>query len=298
MKNKQITVWHISFVFLSLLIVSLLNKSDCLQITRPWTTQHWCKSVINPKWPFAYAKYHGQKEEPKGRVSTNAQDMRHECQTQGVQSKCHICEEIACGENNHQNQTCHFQIQGVDWRDMSTNIPTITDMPWAVGGRHRFDFGGNSTTHVCLFLSSNDDCQTNFGVDYSNCPLRCWGYNTTFQKDIFGYFAVPTRSSMVQGINSTYSEKDDLLQEGIWPNHLHQHNNVISHQLEGYNSTPWTLPLPTATWEYPKSAIMDKAQNPKVYGNWSLLPQGGTFTLAGSRNSQKGFVDGNTFSAR
>ena len=126
-----------------------------MQIARPWTTQHWCHSVINPQWPFAYSKYHDQIEETKGRVSTNKQDIRHECNTRGVQSKCHICEDIVCGpddNNKNKNQTCHFQLQGVSWEDMTRNIPTVSDSAWAVNGLHRYDFGGNLRhMFVCIF---------------------------------------------------------------------------------------------------------------------------------------------------
>ena len=282
-------------ILFHLLVGTFPHHVVSFQITRPWTTQHWCKSVIHPKWPFAYSKYIDQNEETKGRVSTNAQDMRHVCRSEGVQSKCHICEDIQCGETK--NDTCHFQIQGVDWKDMSKNIPTISDMPWAVGGTNRYDFGGNTTSHVCLYLTGdlNDKgaCQSNFGRDYSHCPLRCWGYNTTFDKEAYGYQSVATRSSLVYD-DSQYFDHTKT-QNTHWPNHL------ISNQSreEFYvNSTPWTLSLPTTTWEYPKKAIMDTPENPKGNQKWGLLPQGATFTLAGSRNGEKGFNDGNSTSAR
>ncbi len=158
-----------------LVAVVTFPTSLAMQITRPWTTKHWCESVIRPEWPFAYSKYRGQIEETKGRVSTNMQDVRHECDARGVQSKCHICEDIACGPDEN-NLTCHFQLQGVSTNDMSANIPTVSDVPWAVNGSHRYDFGGASTTHVCMYLSGTPPCQSNFGQDYSKCELRCWGH--------------------------------------------------------------------------------------------------------------------------
>eukprot|EP00986_Skeletonema_menzelii_P003076 scaffold902_cov146-Skeletonema_menzelii.AAC.1 len=160
--------------FMQFLVLSLLLPA-CLgmQIHRHWSTQNWCDSVVNPTWPFAYSKYIGQKEETKGRVSTNKQDVRHECDARGVQSKCHICEDIVCG--TQKNQTCHFQLQGLSWQD-EINIPTISDVPWAVNGAHRYDFGGITTTHVCMYLSGSPACQSSFHTDYSMCTLRCWGH--------------------------------------------------------------------------------------------------------------------------
>ena len=276
-------------IFFFEVLVGTLPHAFSLQITRPWTTQHWCKSVVDPKWPFAYSKYVGHKEETKGRVSTNAQDLRHVCRSEGVESKCHICEDIQCG--GQKNKTCHFQIQGVDWKDMSKNIPTVSDMPWAVGGKNRFDFGGNTTTHVCLYLSSDGACQSNFGKDFSNCPLRCWGYNSTFDSELYGYHSSATRASLVFETPKTVDHQQ--IRNENWPNHL-----FLERSQEGLNSTPWMPSLPTATWEYPKKAINDTPVNPRIKNKWTLLSQGGTFTLAGSRNGKKGFQDGNSHSAR
>jgi len=123
---------------------------------------------------MSYSKYLGQTLESKGRTNSNLQDMRHHCTTRGVESKCHICEDIACGEDL--DQICQHQIQGVDWDLISANIPTVSDAPWAVNGSHRNDFGGQSTSHVCLVVSGGH-CISPFFSDYSNCSVRCWGYN-------------------------------------------------------------------------------------------------------------------------
>ena len=80
------------FVYIHLFSSDVLYYANAMKIRRPWTTKHWCESVIHPEWPFAYSKYGGQVEETKGRVSSSLQDVRHGCETQGVQSKCHICE--------------------------------------------------------------------------------------------------------------------------------------------------------------------------------------------------------------
>lgn len=49
--------------------------------------------------------------EAKGRTNTNLQDERHECEMRGVRSKCHVCEDIACGDDL--DSTCAVQLQGV-----------------------------------------------------------------------------------------------------------------------------------------------------------------------------------------
>eukprot|EP00957_Ditylum_brightwellii_P191739 14596767-Ditylum_brightwellii.AAC.2 len=131
---------------------------EAMQIHRTWSTKHWCSIVESTHWPFAYSKYKQKEnddstatttitiEETKGRTSTNQQDMRHVCDYRGVESKCHICKDIQCGSDGNEG-ICHYQLQGVSWGDMSKNIPTISDAPWAVGGKHRYDFGGEDTSH-------------------------------------------------------------------------------------------------------------------------------------------------------
>lgn len=36
---------------------------------------------------------------------------------------------------------------------LATNIPAVSDTPWAIGGSHRNDFGGASVSRVCVMLS-------------------------------------------------------------------------------------------------------------------------------------------------
>lgn len=267
------------FVVIFILFATLSTSTLAMQIPRPWTTKHWCESVVQPEWPFTYSKYSKQVEEIKGRVSTNLQDVRHECDTRGVRSKCHICEDIVCGQNRSNNQTCHFQLQGVSTDDMSINIPTVSDVPWAVNGTHRYDFGGASTTHVCMYLSGSPPCQSNFGQDYSNCELRCWGHG-----------------EYMSGENSTAEYATKMIGEDrdeIWPNH--KVDNLI-----GASSTPWELPLPTMAWNYPKYLTgNDIPINPNSNKGkrYSFNPQGFVFTMAGSRNAA-GFVDGGGSDAR
>jgi hypothetical protein len=158
-------------LFVSLLSLSMhLTLAAAMVVRRPWTTQHWCRSVESAQWPFAYQKSPSQRVEWKGRENSNAQDMRHTCAVLGGASKCHRCEDIACG--TAKAATCAYQIQGVDWALLPANIPTVTDVPWAVGGSHRYDYGNAQA--LCLFLSGGD-CVTPFASDYSKCSVRCWG---------------------------------------------------------------------------------------------------------------------------
>ncbi|KAL9185156.1 hypothetical protein ACHAXT_002933 [Thalassiosira profunda] len=263
--------------FVHLLAVSLLVAlAGSMQIARPHTARPWCERVVNPEWPFAYSKYQGQREESKGRVSTNKQDVRHECDVRGVQSKCHVCEAFACGPSN--DQTCHFQLQGVASEELSVNIPTVSDVPWAVNGSHRYDFGGESATHVCMYLSGAQPCQSSFGNDYSNCELRCWGYGD-------GMSGANSKAAFV-----TAMEEEEL--DGTWPNH-----RIDSRQ--GVNSTPWEQPSPTMAWNYPRFGDGDEVPTNPIEGkNFSYNPQGFVFTLAGSLEGEEGFVDGTGSGAR
>eukprot|EP00935_MAST-01C_sp_MAST-1C-sp1_P002723 g2723.t1 len=187
-----------------------------MRVYRPWTSKHWCDSVVEPQWPFAYSKYQNQLLEFKGRVNSNIQDVRHKCSIAGVQSKCHICEPIKCGRYEIQtnvsitqevgwqgqihvdgdtvngevwtkshvgltsesdfSDTCEYQLQGVEWKDLSKNIPTVSDTPWAIDGRHRNDFG--SAKHICVMMSGGY-CISPYAKDYSQCTVRCWGYDQT-----------------------------------------------------------------------------------------------------------------------
>ena len=81
----------------------------------------------------------------------NYQNLGHECGPFGTQSKCHLCMDIKCGQNL--DNKCSMQLQGVDIIKLPRNIPTLSDTPYAVGGAHRNDFGGATTSHVCLMLS-------------------------------------------------------------------------------------------------------------------------------------------------
>ncbi|CAM9450628.1 unnamed protein product [Ascophyllum nodosum] len=144
-----------------------------MRIPRPWRDDFSaCEMVRDPNWPFVYSKHRDQKVERNGRVNTNLQDERHQCGRRGVRSKCHLCEDIACGDSL--DSTCSYQLQGVNASLLATNIPAVSDTPWAVGGGHRNDFGNASVSRVCVMLSGGS-CLEPFGDSYSNCTVRCWG---------------------------------------------------------------------------------------------------------------------------
>ncbi|KAF4033201.1 LCCL domain-containing protein [Phytophthora infestans] len=157
---------HVSFILCILFIVSIHGAV----LRRTWTTQPWCESVRKPQWPFAYQKTATQTLEWQGRVNSNDQDIRHQCSVFGVQSKCHICQDFPC--NGNSGDHCAFQLQGIPWSALPKNIPTVTDVPWAVGGQHRYDYDG--ATHLCVFLSGGH-CLSPFTTDFSQCDVRCWG---------------------------------------------------------------------------------------------------------------------------
>lgn len=154
-----------------LLVCSIfIYYANGMTIHRPWNNKHWCESIEKPEWPFAYQKQTDQTVEYKGRTASSLQDNRHQCGSRGGKSKCHICEDIPCGVGL--TDTCSYQIQGIPWNLLTKNIPTVTDVPFAVNGRHRYDYTGG--THVCLFQSGND-CIRHDKDDYGHCTVRCWG---------------------------------------------------------------------------------------------------------------------------
>ena len=89
-------------------LLCVLPAAEGWRLARPWTNQTWCPSVVEPVWPFAYAKFGEQAWERKGRSNPDEQDVRHECATHGVESKCHRCERIACGAKL--NGFCEYEL--------------------------------------------------------------------------------------------------------------------------------------------------------------------------------------------
>ncbi len=169
-------MWRSGFVFL--LLLGLLGWGSAARMFRPWNEKHWCQSVVDPWWPTAFAKQSGDSVELKGRTASSLMNPGHICGARGSESKCHRCEDIPCGPSL--DQTCAFQLQGADWSELNGNVATVTDVPWAVGGTHRNDFGGSDTTHTCLMLSGGA-CVEPFGeVGFhygDSCVTRCWGHN-------------------------------------------------------------------------------------------------------------------------
>jgi DNA-binding beta-propeller fold protein YncE len=123
--------------------------------------------------PFAYRKSPSQIFELKGRTVSNKQDFRHVCTTRGAQSVCHRCEEFICG-TGIDARPCNMQLQGILWAQLPSNIPTVTDTPFALGPNitHRNDFG--NADKVCLFVQGGACLQHNT-TDFSSCAVRCWG---------------------------------------------------------------------------------------------------------------------------
>ena len=147
-----------------------------------------CAQVEAPLWPFAYSKgnissapFPQQEWELKGRTASNAQNMGAQCELRGSLTTCHWCRHgcdllLANASELGNGSACPpYQIQGADWASLPANVPTVTDVPFAVGPavRHRYDFP--SAQRVCVFLSG-DGCAASYQdfSDYSACALRCW----------------------------------------------------------------------------------------------------------------------------
>lgn len=273
-----------SFALLVVLLL-ILFPPPCrgTQSALPPPPGHRCDFAVDPPWPFAYAKHPSQSEEGKGRTSANLQDVRHRCGARGVRSKCHVCECDGAAASSSSsppggrggepdgNRTaaaaedgpaadgggdggaaCRLQLQGVAWDDLTWNVPTVTDVPWAVGGRHRYDLGGENTSHVCVYLSGSPPCGSAFGTDYSRCRLRCWGHNGGD-----GPGGAPSLAAGEGGGN-----RDSAPQRT--PSHPGARRE-----------------------EYPGS---EAPANPALLGPYRTNPQGLVFTLAGSGTA--GFDDG------
>ena len=212
--------------------------------------------------------------------------MRHECNRHGTESKCHICEDIACGNADEDPSTCAFQLQGVKWEHMSTNIPTVSDTPWAVGGRHRNDFGrtehidgSGRNTHTCLMINSghciNPDPSEDV-ADFSDCTVRCWGYDEYSSSGEFeGQVPKEHKSDpegtldghkYILGVSATRPEGAHYLAED-------EHHPVYTAGLPQPNYR-------TDSWEYLRRE----------------RKQGYVATLAG--NGERGFQDGDASDAR
>ena len=67
-----------------------------------------------------------------------------------------------------------MQLQGVQWSRLPPNIPTVNDVPFALGPDvlHRYDFG--NADQVCLHVMG-DYCIRHDTTNFDGCALRCWG---------------------------------------------------------------------------------------------------------------------------
>jgi hypothetical protein len=243
-----------------LLIINLASING-LREFRSWSTRHVCEMSRFANYPFAFAKYDGQVSEDKARVNTNEQDFRHECQVRGGRSKCHICETIECSSEANDGY-CELQLQGVNATSMSYNIPVSADTSWSVGGGFKRDFGGDGTTHFCVFLTGGH-CVKPGTTDFTGCLTRCFGHG--FNKP----------SIVVEA--STRSITDVYPGMGKWED---------DGQVD--------------LWEYPKNCTeLNKYQDTSCIFSTEIYseprttdfnPQGFVFTVAGNDNA--GFEDG------
>ena len=218
-------------------------------------------------YPFAMEKYAGMVYEGKGRVNSNKQDFRHDCQVLGGKSKCNLCEDIDCASTK--DSTCFLQLQGVDGKNMSKNIPTITDTAWAVGGAHRKDWGGSTVSHYCVFLG-HDECVVPSTTDYSECTVRCFG-------NLASIVSTPSPAKLGTATNRSVVDLHDGMER-------------------------WAEDGQVDLWQYPKNCdeLLSQQGTACTYGGASGVqpsfnPQGFTFTQAG--NGTAGFADGDLTTA-
>jgi hypothetical protein len=141
---------------------------------------------------------------------------------------------------------------------MSVNIPVVSDTSWAVGGRHRHDYGNESTTHFCVFTSGGS-CIVPSTSDFSDCTVRCFGYG----------FTKPAQA------------------KPVFPRTI----------VDIYEGQPrWSDDGKVDLWEYPKNCSEAKSYGvdcliDKTNGvTPSFNPQGFVFTQAGS--GKAAFTDG------
>ena len=268
-------------VWLQLAVLWLLLKVEALREFRPWSRRTECEKAQDPNYPFALVKYPGQVSETKARVNSNLQDFRHRCQVRGGLSKCNICEEIIC--DSEKNNTCFLQLQGVAPDKMAGNLPTVTDTAWAVGGKHRKDFGGKSVSHFCVFTSGNGyttsnvrtDCTNPKSTSFDGCQMRCFGY--------FGWLFTPCTETQIRTATCT-TAKQAIYQSAP--------NATIVDLYPGMGR--WKDDGQVDIWTYPRNCSELSSQfgvQCTFSGNTrSYNPQGFTFTLSGS--GKGGLKDG------
>lgn len=299
-----------------IVLTAAVPATLAMRIARPWADKHWCESIEEPEWPMAYHKYKWQWVENKGRVNSNKQDMRHECGRFGAESKCHICEDIELRSRfrasntdrdilDLNNGSIYYQLQGVAWENMAHNVPTVSDSPWAVGGRHRYDFGSGDTSRVCVMVSGgycsaphnatsatvqawrmgpsipwSGHAHIEPGRNFGNCTLRCWGYGKNFSGEVNyptahleGKFYTPGQDNQD---NYRTADFDSNLATDVWRYTKVMGEGTLSAEAGkmGYGGTL------SAYGGYGVDGVAEL--------DWN--PQGYTYTLAGS--SKYGYRDG------
>lgn len=244
----------------------------------------------------------------QGRVNSNDQDFRHECQSRGGRSKCHICEEIECSSDTG---FCQLQLQGVNSSEMSINIPTVSDTSWAVGGSFRHDYGSNSTSHFCVMLTGGN-CTLSSTTDFSSCVTRCFGY---------GFTGPPVvRTALRRSVVDRYPGMDLWYDNGkvdLWVqprncselSSLHKINCTYKDRTPSYNPQGFSFTEAgsgavgfldgeslSAEFNSPEDVAVDILGNIFVAdtGNNAIrmISNGVVTTIAGKGPSYKGYVDG------
>ena len=283
-----------SLLLLLLLLSLSFEGHRALREFRSWSTRSSCDKAADPNYPFAYSKYAEQVEENKARVNSNKQDFRHGCTNRGGRSKCNICEDIICNSTYNRDPVtkqgqCFLQLQGVDATAMSQNIPTVTDTAWAVGGKHRKDFGGPTVSHFCVMTSYNgynpltgqkSNCIKSSETNFDGCTVRCFGY--------FGYLSTGGYCSS-DVINSGTCNKAKPAVNLIAP------NATLNDKYAGMGR--WSDDGQVDVWVYPRNCTELSTQYKKncTYSGTdnhtpSFNPQGFSFSRAGS--GRPGFKDG------
>jgi len=266
---------------------ALVSGAAAFRLARPWSTRHWCEVVTEPHWPFAYAKTKLQEHEYKGRTATNLQHTGHECVMRGARSKCHRCEDIACEStflDGEGNRLCNYQLQGVDWDELPKNIPTISNVPWAVGpnARHRNDFG--RAHRICVMLSGEKCIIDKATTNFEQCSVRCVGHNFG---DMSGFIA-PTEHGWAVPLGVEAPGKP----QGWVGTYAGVPSAVGGHQDGAFT---------VARFNDPQALVVDRARDVYVAdtGNNVIrkISRGIVSTFAGVVPVKEGFADGDARTA-
>lgn len=84
----------------------------------------------------------------------------------------------------------------MNWANLPKNIPTLNNMPWAVGPavQHRNDWG--NAERACVMLTG-DDCILDTTTDFDKCAVRCVGTGSPgFTPTPYGWTTPTDRASV------------------------------------------------------------------------------------------------------